>query len=333
MINRTGKNYTALTLICRTSLLLAAALAVFLLPGGLQNAEASSERTIRDRKFIFVGDSYAIKRSGIDMPWPEVFQEVLGIKKEQVLYARRGGYGFAKYKHRFVDLIRELKKDKAVTDIIVLGGIGNDWRYPLPKIRDSMYEFNKECRKRFPNARIVYGYCNWNISNIDVQDAILYHGPYYKKYAEKCGWVYLSGMETMLRTHPSYFQDDDHHPTQRTQFIIGEKAAALYSAYIVRKIRLNKTELELKGTKSETIVAKIYPPTAQRKKVLWSSSNERVATVTGGGRVSPIGNGTTVIRAKTEDGGLLATCKVRVVSGFASQVIDVMPDYYITLGG
>lgn len=58
-----------------------------------------------------------------------------------------------------------------------------------------------------------------------------------------------------------------------------------------------------------TIMATITPANATNRGIAWTSSNESVATVSGG-VVTAIGNGTTVITATTVDGGFTATCTV-----------------------
>lgn len=58
-----------------------------------------------------------------------------------------------------------------------------------------------------------------------------------------------------------------------------------------------------------TITATITPSNATNKGIVWTSSDETVATVSGG-VVTGVGNGTAVITAKTVDGGFTATCSV-----------------------
>jgi len=84
----------------------------------------------------------------------------------------------------------------------------------------------------------------------------------------------------------------------------------------VSKIELNKKILDLEVGQSETLRSTISPIQATDKKVYWSSSDKRVATVLNGpsanGLVRAVGDGNAVITAKSSDGGFIAFCDVRV---------------------
>ena len=77
----------------------------------------------------------------------------------------------------------------------------------------------------------------------------------------------------------------------------------------VTSVELNKTELALTEGASETLVATVKPDDAADKTVIWSSSDEAVATVDNG-KVTGIKEGTATITAKA--GEKSATCTVTV---------------------
>lgn len=79
------------------------------------------------------------------------------------------------------------------------------------------------------------------------------------------------------------------------------------------RILLNYTERDIYTTKSVTLEAIVYPETANNKSVKWSSSNTKVAVVDQNGKVTGVGAGTATITAKTNVGGLTATCIVNVI--------------------
>lgn len=80
----------------------------------------------------------------------------------------------------------------------------------------------------------------------------------------------------------------------------------------VKKIMMNKTKATVLSDKSVKLVAKVYPKNANNKKLLWTSSNKRIATVEKGVVVG-LRNGTVKITAKTTDGSKLsAQCVVTV---------------------
>ena len=80
----------------------------------------------------------------------------------------------------------------------------------------------------------------------------------------------------------------------------------------VTDVTLNRTELTLPFTGSETLTATVSPADASNKLVTWSSGNPAVAQVNGAGKVSAVSDGTATITVKTADGGKTASCTVTV---------------------
>jgi len=83
-----------------------------------------------------------------------------------------------------------------------------------------------------------------------------------------------------------------------------------------------------------TLFSAISPVEATNRNVTWSSSDTRVATISPGGAVTGIADGTATITATTSDGGLTATCKVTVTSTAVSVtgVIISQPTASIVVG-
>lgn len=80
----------------------------------------------------------------------------------------------------------------------------------------------------------------------------------------------------------------------------------------VKKIMLNKTKATVLSDKSVKLVAKVYPKNANNKKLLWISSNKRIATVEKGVVVG-LRKGIVKITVKSTDGSKLsAQCVVTV---------------------
>ena len=75
-------------------------------------------------------------------------------------------------------------------------------------------------------------------------------------------------------------------------------------------VKLNRTSVSLVKGKNVTLKATVNPGNASNKKVTWTSSNKKVATVSNG-KVTAKNYGTAVITAKTSN-GKKATCKVTV---------------------
>ena len=87
---------------------------------------------------------------------------------------------------------------------------------------------------------------------------------------------------------------------------------------LVRKnvtgISLEETQISLtKIGDTKQLVAAITPDDATDKSVTWKSSDEQVCTVSETGLVTATGVGTTMVTVMTADGGLTATCVVKVI--------------------
>ncbi len=77
-------------------------------------------------------------------------------------------------------------------------------------------------------------------------------------------------------------------------------------------ITLDQDQVNLKVGGTYVLEAIISPDNAVDKKVIWSSSDTRVATVDNHGLVTVIGPGTAIITAKTVVGNFTASCTVKV---------------------
>lgn len=108
----------------------------------------------------------------------------------------------------------------------------------------------------------------------------------------------------------------------------------------VESITLNATTAELTvGGEADqattTLTATVLPENATNKEVIWTSSDNAVATVTAEGVVTAVGEGTADITATTKDGGKTATCTVTVVEALfiPEGAIKVTPkdDWYTML--
>ena len=80
----------------------------------------------------------------------------------------------------------------------------------------------------------------------------------------------------------------------------------------VSGISLSNTGKYLLTRNEFTITATVYPDNATNKEIRWTSSDESIATVSGGRVVAKEKKGSTTITAKTVDGNYTATCLVYV---------------------
>ena len=81
----------------------------------------------------------------------------------------------------------------------------------------------------------------------------------------------------------------------------------------VAAITLDNTELAMTPAQKQQLSASVSPEDADNKNLVWTSSDESVATVTEEGLVTAIGRGSSTITCMAADGsGTLATCTVTV---------------------
>ena len=82
----------------------------------------------------------------------------------------------------------------------------------------------------------------------------------------------------------------------------------------VTSISLEESQISLANIgDTKQLIAVISPDDATDKSVTWKSSNEQVCSVSGTGLVTATGVGTTLVTVTTVDGGLTATCVVKVI--------------------
>lgn len=87
-------------------------------------------------------------------------------------------------------------------------------------------------------------------------------------------------------------------------------------------VKLNKTKASLKTGKTLKLKATVKPSSASNKKVVWTTSNKKVAAVESNGTVHAWKKGTVKITATAKDGsGKKATCTIKT-SGKAVDTAD-----------
>lgn len=90
---------------------------------------------------------------------------------------------------------------------------------------------------------------------------------------------------------------------------------------LVNKIELDKSQISIVEGESETITAAISPSNATNSNIVWSSSDESVATVSNG-VVTAVSAGSAEIKVSSEDGNAIATCNVNVEKKYALEKIS-----------
>lgn len=101
-----------------------------------------------------------------------------------------------------------------------------------------------------------------------------------------------------------------------------------YSTTIsVAEIKLSKTNTSLDVGKTTQIKATFLPENATNRKIIWSSSNNNIATIDSNGVIKAKNSGTVTIKAKSSsNSSVVATCIVKVRKNPFEEDIDILSD-------
>lgn len=95
--------------------------------------------------------------------------------------------------------------------------------------------------------------------------------------------------------------------------ISGNETKVPVNVKLVTSIKLNKTEIKLKISEKDRLVATIEPNDATIKNITFKSNDESIAKVSSEGNVTAIKEGETKIVVTTEQGNKIAECVVKVI--------------------
>lgn len=103
---------------------------------------------------------------------------------------------------------------------------------------------------------------------------------------------------------------------------------ALSSAFDATDVTIDQTEVSLKVGETTNLTATVTPDFASDKTIVWSSSDETIATVSADGVVTAIAEGEATITAATANGELSATCLVKVSTPTGMEVPAIVKSVY-----
>lgn len=200
--------------------------------------------------------------------------------------------------------------------------LGKDWRIPST---EEWQELKDNCTWRWTSMNGVVGAIGTSLINgnrifLPVNGSSEDEaGLYFSSYTDcEYGWVF---------THDLYSGDD-------LEYILSPSTRMRYEGCVIRpvwghidveEIQLDKEKVEIFTVgESVNLCATVLPGNATDKSVVWTSSDESVATVSQSGRVTAISDGRAVITVTTVEDGYVASCDV---------VVGIIPitDFYFML--
>lgn len=284
--------------------------------------------------WIVIGDSYC-KRGKAGETLSDFLEEELQLTARNGSLQKKvmSGSGVARRKRSFIKMLKGIRSDRRVTDILFLGGIFNDRIFSRERILKSITSLARCARRKFPNARIMYGIGNWCKNPSFIKEAsrkkfarryckdVIERIPWYREACKDNGIFFLSGVAGALRgkNNNRFFLRDGHHPNR-----VGRKKLAAAIAGSVRKldrktkvskIVLYKKTLKLQPENQFRLKVKsVQPEKAVCKNVIFRSGDSSVCTV---GKYSGIvraeKKGVCTIYCLAADGsGTFAACVVKV---------------------
>ena len=194
------------------------------------DSDVDSLKTRINRKFIFVGDSYAFGfLPGGDEIHPDItgfYQRVanwMGLDASSYTILAWGRAGFLSAGvngNTWIQDINTLDDDPDVTDIYVMGGL-NDVQYAGDgtALTSAIDAFITRCNTKFPNAKVKIGFCgrlartNLTISVANLRKTIIY----YKSATLLRNAEYLVNSENILKGFPDSMASDFYHPSNTGQ--------------------------------------------------------------------------------------------------------------------
>ncbi len=280
--------------------------------------------------YVMIGDSYGTHRPYL----AELLAQKLKLKKSGGDFYGYfcGGHGTARTNgnRNFMRLLNHLPSDRAVTDVLFIGGIHNDRNHSEKEIRSAVASLASRAKEKYPNARLLFAIGNWH-SN-DERTSYQYRAARYQKfienripwYREACaenGIIFLEGVPDALRASNNlrYFKSDGHHPTalgtKKLANAIANAIGKLNRDTKIRRVALNKTTLRLKTGQSTSLKARVKKGRdAASDEILFLSEDTSVCRVNKAtGDISAVSPGSCRIICRAADGsGKQAVCTVKV---------------------
>ena len=105
--------------------------------------------------------------------------------------------------------------------------------------------------------------------------------------------------------------------------------SVISTAVSVTGISISASSMAMQVGDLRKLSCTVQPSDATNQDVKWSSGDESVAYVDGNGEVVAMGNGSTTIQVRTDDGGITAYCSVKVTQSYFELESTVNKKNYI----
>ncbi len=100
--------------------------------------------------------------------------------------------------------------------------------------------------------------------------------------------------------------------TAKTNNLISDVCDVKVNPVKATTISLSQNSISMEMSDKQTLSVSFTPVNTTNKKIIWTSSNSSIATVSETGEITGIGEGTAIITAKSDDGGFTANCNINV---------------------
>ena len=100
--------------------------------------------------------------------------------------------------------------------------------------------------------------------------------------------------------------------TAKTNNLISDVCDVKVNPVKATTISLSQNSISMEMSDKQTLSVSFTPVNTTNKKIIWSSSNSSIATVSETGEITGISEGTAIITVTSEDGGFSASCNVNV---------------------
>ena len=170
--------------------------------------------TLKYRRFIFVGDSYAegYTPDGMITGWGQRVAAKLQLTSDQYYVTAYGGIGFGRANDgkTFTTLINDITvtDPETITDVVVCGGYNEQGS--VSAVISGIQSFKSVCNTRFPNARVYVGFVGYGKTFDGVAGNITMAA--YRQGAVDNGCEYLNNVEFALFDFYNDFSSDGFHP-------------------------------------------------------------------------------------------------------------------------